>query len=208
MPPQKKKKKKTTKPKTQNTKIKEPVPVVPVTEPVAPAPVSSEPVSPVASVSSDDEMTSYKSQISELTDSLKQAQSIIKTSLSAIVKLEKQLDRNRKHMEKELKKKTRKTTANRSMNGFSKPGDVSQELKEFFKLGKDEKIARTEITKKITSYCQENKLQKETDKRVILADEPLKKLLRMKKGDELTYFNLQKYMKIHFPNKEGQFVHL
>lgn len=205
MPPQKKKKK-TTKPNTQNKK--ETVPVAPVPEPVAPAPVSSEPVSPVASVSSDDEMKSYKSQISELTNSLKQAQAIIKTSLSVIGKLEKQLDKDRKQMEKELKKKTRKSSVNRSVNGFSKPGEVSQELKEFFKLNKDEKIARTEITKKITSYCQANKLQKESDKRVILADEPLKKLLRMKKGDELTYFNLQKYMKIHFPNKEGQFVHL
>lgn len=203
MPPQKKNKKKTSKPKTQTKKMKE---TVSAPEPVAPKPV--EPVSPPASVSSDEEMASYKSQISELTDSLKQAQSIIKTSLSVIVKLEKQLDRDRKQMEKELKKKTRKTNVNRSVNGFSKPGEVSQELKDFFKLGKDEKIARTEITKKITSYCQENKLQKEDDKRVILADEPLKKLLRMKKGDELTYFNLQKYMKIHFPNKEGQFVHL
>jgi len=203
MPPQKKNKKKTSKPKTQTKKMKE---TVSAPQPVAPQPV--EPASPPASVSSDEEMASYKSQISELTDSLKQAQSIIKTSLSVIVKLEKQLDRDRKQMEKELKKKTRKTNVNRSVNGFSKPGEVSQELKEFFKLGKDEKIARTEITKKITSYCQENKLQKEDDKRVILADEPLKKLLRMKKGDELTYFNLQKYMKIHFPNKEGQFVHL
>ncbi len=202
MPPQKKNKK-TTKPKSQTKKIKE---TVSAPQPVAPK--SVEPVSPPASVSSDEEMASYKSQISELTDSLKQAQTIIKSSLSFIVKLEKQLDRNRKQMEKELKKKTRKTNVNRSVNGFSKPGEVSQELKDFFKLGKDEKIARTEITKKITSYCHENKLQKQDDKRVILADEPLKKLLRMKKGDELTYFNLQKYMKIHFPNKDGEFVHL
>lgn len=202
MPPHKKNKKNTTKMKTKTNKIEK---NVSVPESVALQPI--EPVSP-ESVSSDEEMATYKSQISELTDSLKQAQTIIKSSLSIIVKLEKQLDRDRRQMEKELKKKTRKTNVNRSVNGFSKPGEVSQELKDFFKLGKDEKIARTEITKKITSYCQEKKLQKEDDKRVILADEPLKKLLRMKKGDELTYFNLQRYMKIHFPNKEGKFVYL
>ena len=36
-----------------------------------------------------------------------------------------------------------------------------------------------------------------------MADKPLRDLLRLKKTDELTFFNLQKYMKVHFPNKEG-----
>ena len=31
------------------------------------------------------------------------------------------------------------------------------------------------------------------------------KLLRLKKGDEVSFFNLQKYMKVHFPNKDGVF---
>jgi hypothetical protein len=35
----------------------------------------------------------------------------------------------------------------------------------------------------------------------------LKKLLRLKKGDELTFFNLQKYMKVHYPNKDGVYIH-
>ena len=94
------------------------------------------------------------------------------------------------------------------MNGFSKPGPVSDELKKFFDLGKDELIARTEITKKITSYCVEHNLQNEKDKRIIKPNKDLKKLLRLNDKDELTYFNLQKYMKIHFPNKDGVFVHL
>jgi len=36
-----------------------------------------------------------------------------------------------------------------------------------------------------------------------MADKTLMALLRLNKGDELTFFNLQKYMKVHFPNKEG-----
>jgi len=77
---------------------------------------------------------------------------------------------------------------------------------EGLKLGKDELIARTEVTKKITQYCKEHSLQKEEDKRTIHVDAPLRKLLRLGKGDELTFFNLQKYMKIHYPNKDGVYV--
>ena len=88
------------------------------------------------------------------------------------------------------------------------PGDVSDELKTFFDLDKDEKIARTEVTKKITGYCNSNNLQNQKDKRIILPDKKLKKLLRLKDNEELTYFNLQKYMKIHFPNKDGKYLHL
>ena len=53
------------------------------------------------------------------------------------------------------------------------------------------------------NYCKEHNLQNLDDKRIILPDKSLQKLLRIKKSDQLTYFNLQKYMKIHFPNKDG-----
>ena len=96
---------------------------------------------------------------------------------------------------------------NKPPSGFAKPGKVSDELATFLGLGKDELIARTEVTKRITKYCQERNLQKEEDKRTIHADKSLKDLLRLKKGDELTFFNLQKYMKVHYPNKEGVFIH-
>ena len=155
------------------------------------------------------EVNNYKLQINELTNQLKQVQQILRTSLTSIVTLEKQINKDKKVLEKELKKKkTKKNNGERSLNGFSKPGEISSELKEFFNLNKDEKVARTEITKKITNYCLENNLQNEKDKRIILPDKSLKKLLRINDGEELTYFNLQKYMKIHFPNKDGVYVHL
>lgn len=94
---------------------------------------------------------------------------------------------------------------NKPPSGFAKPGPVSDELRAFLKLGADELIARTEVTKKITEYCKKHNLQKAEDKRTINVDPALKKLLRLKKGDELTFFNLQKYMKVHYPNKEGVF---
>ena len=144
----------------------------------------------------------YTDKINLLTSRLKEAQAIIKETLSEISKFEKQISKDKKSIDKSLKK-DKESSVDRSINGFSKPGNVSDELRDFFGLEKEQMIARTEITKKLLHIVMKN-LQKEDDKRIILADEPLKKLLRLKNGDELTYFNLQKYMKIHFPNKEGQ----
>ena len=66
-------------------------------------------------------------------------------------------------------------------------------------------IGKLWATIKYTEYCKKHNLQKESDKRIILPDTKLRKLLNVSKSDELTYFNLQKYMKVHFPNKDGVF---
>ena len=76
-------------------------------------------------------------------------------------------------------------------------------MRSFLGLDSEALIARTDVTRRITEYCRTNGLQDSKDKRVLLPDTKLKKLLGLKKGDDLTFFNLQKYMKVHFPNKEG-----
>ena len=59
-------------------------------------------------------------------------------------------------------------------------------------------MARTEVTREINTYIREHKLQDKDNGRKIIADKKLTSLLKLKKGDELTYFNLQKYMSPHF----------
>ena len=59
-------------------------------------------------------------------------------------------------------------------------------------------MARTDVTKELQQYILKHNLQDPKNGRHILADKKLQKLLRMKKEDQLTYFNLQKYMKPHF----------
>lgn len=59
-------------------------------------------------------------------------------------------------------------------------------------------IARTEVTRALISYIETNNLKNETNKKLILPDEKLKGLLGLEEKDELTYFNLQKYMNKHF----------
>lgn len=191
MAPSKKTTKKTSTKKVE-TKPVEPVQETPVVE------------SPVETPESDE---NYDAEFAELKDALKSAVDIIKGLNSKIYVLEKRVARDRKVMNKKMKGRAKRVVdPNKPPSGFAKPGPVSSELSKFLGLGKDELIARTEVTKRITKYCQENDLQKKEDKRTIHADKVLKDLLRLKKGDELTFFNLQKYMKVHYPNKEGQFV--
>lgn len=187
------KSKKTTPPKT----------VEPAPEPVQEETPVVEPVTPVDTESSDN----YDSEFIEIQQQFKDALVLIKSLSAQVARLEKRVQRDRKVMDKKMKGRVKRVVdPNKPPSGFAKPGPVSDELRKFLGLGKDELIARTEVTKKITAYCKENSLQKAEDKRTIHADKALKDLLRLKKGDELTFFNLQKFMKVHYPNKDGVFT--
>ena len=59
-------------------------------------------------------------------------------------------------------------------------------------------LPRTDVTKSINAYIKEHKLQNPKNGREIFPDDTLRKLLKIQKGDELTFFNLQKYMSPHF----------
>ena len=148
----------------------------------------------------------YDHEFATVLEQLVSAQAILKTLTTTVRQLEKRVARDRKVMQKKMKGRAKRVVdPNKPPSGFAKPGPVSDELRKFLNLGADELIARTEVTKKITEYCKAHNLQKVEDKRTINVDSALKKLLRLKKGDELTFFNLQKYMKVHYPNKEGVF---
>lgn len=88
-------------------------------------------------------------------------------------------------------------------SGFMKPIQVSTELNNFFSNEKDTLMSRTEVTRKFTAYIKENKLQDPENGRKIHPDPKLKALLRIQDGEELTFFNLQRYMSPHF-SKAGQ----
>ena len=116
---------------------------------------------------------------------------------SELKTLERDTTRELRNQEKVNAKRKRKT-GNRKPSGFVKPTLISSELASF--LGKPEgtEMARTEVTREINAYIKLNKLQDVTNGRRIIPDAKLKTLLKLKKGDELTYFNLQKYMSSHF----------
>lgn len=96
----------------------------------------------------------------------------------------------------------KRRVTNRKPSGFVKPALISDELATFLGHPKGTEMARTEVTKEINQYIVTNNLQDKSNGRIIRADAKLRKLLRLNKSDELTYFNLQKYMRHHFPKKE------
>jgi len=110
--------------------------------------------------------------------------------------LDKIVNREMKVLQKNSKK--RKANSNRQPSGFVKPTLISKDLAKF--LGKENgvEMARTEVSKEINQYIRANSLQDKDNGRIILADAKLKKLLNLNDSDELTYFNLQRYMKHHF----------
>jgi chromatin remodeling complex protein RSC6 len=58
--------------------------------------------------------------------------------------------------------------------------------------------SRSNVTKFITNYVKEKNLKNKHD---IKADAPLLKLLNLTAEDKLTYFNLQKYLNVHYLKK-------
>ena len=122
------------------------------------------------------------------------------TSLSTLKSefrvLEKKYSRQFKSNQKASSKK--KSSVNRAPSGFVQPTLISDELASFLKKEKGSKMARTEVTREINAYIREHNLQDKTNGRRINADDSLSALLKMNKDDELTYFNLQRYMSPHF----------
>lgn len=110
------------------------------------------------------------------------------------------LEKGVKKQMKGLKKEAIKTKAkgNRAPSGFAKPSKVSKELCEFMNKIEGTEIARTEVTRTLVAYIKENKLENTTNSKIISPDEKLKGLLGIEDGEELNYFNIQKYMNKHF----------
>ena len=94
--------------------------------------------------------------------------------------------------------KRKRKAGNRAPSGFVKPTLISAELAKFLNKPNGTEMARTEVTREINGYIRTNSLQDKTNGRKINPDAKLLKLLKLKKGEELTYFNLQKYMAAHF----------
>jgi upstream activation factor subunit UAF30 len=94
--------------------------------------------------------------------------------------------------------KKRRKVGNRAPSGFVKPTLISKELSEFLGKTDGSEMARTEVTREINAYIRNNNLQDKENGRRINPDSKLKSLLKLKKGEELTYFNLQRYMSPHF----------
>jgi chromatin remodeling complex protein RSC6 len=110
----------------------------------------------------------------------------------------------KKQSKKLLSKKEQKKKDNieKKPHGFAIPSKVSNELCIFMGREPNSLIARTEVTKKLTEYITEHKLQNPEKKIQIIPDLKLLNLLGEEAKDVLlTHFTIQKYMNHHFEKK-------
>lgn len=124
----------------------------------------------------------------------------MKSNITGIQQNIKQLEKNVKRQMKCLKKEVVKTKnkGNRQPSGFAKPSKVTKELCEFMNKSEGSEIARTDVTRALVAYIKENKLENTSNSKIISPDNKLKNLLGLDDSQELTYFNIQKYMNKHF----------
>jgi chromatin remodeling complex protein RSC6 len=135
-------------------------------------------------------------QFEVIIDSLSHFRIQVNTLQQQIRQLEKNIKKEMKGLKKVAEKS--KNKGNKKPSGFANPTKVTKELCEFMNKEEGTQIARTEVTRALISYIKLNNLQNKSNKKIILPDEKLQFLLGINEEQELTYFNLQKYMNKHF----------
>jgi upstream activation factor subunit UAF30 len=189
----------------KKTKVPKSVPATTV-EPVS---VSTTPVvaAPVVAAAEDhvEGETSVSEQSIEFLSKLQQLGVLISALKTEYRTLEKKWTRELKTAQKQSSKRKRKA-GNRAPSGFVKPTRISDELAKFLEKPTGSEMARTEVTRDINNYIRKNQLQDKDNGRKINPDAKLAALLKLNKTDELTYFNLQRYMSPHFSKATKEVV--
>jgi chromatin remodeling complex protein RSC6 len=110
--------------------------------------------------------------------------------------LSKDWEKQQKIIDKVQKKRQ---NAKNSPSGFAKPNKISDELCDFIGEPHGTEKSRTDITRFINAYIKEHSLNKPENKRFILPDDKLRKILNVDAKEEINYFILQKLISHHFP---------
>ena len=186
------------KPATEKTTAKK-------TKKTTETPAAKEPINEVVQTTTEaaapeapkDSIEAVSLKMNEFSAKLQQLIGLLSTVKSDFKTLEKSVSREMKAAQKASAKK-RQSSGNRKPSGFVKPARISDELAAF--LGKESgtEMSRTDVSKEINAYIVAHKLKNEKNGRIIHPDAKLTKLLKVQKDDELTFFNLQRYMKPHF----------
>ena len=155
------------------------------------------------------EVTDSQGSVNQITESFQSVLSVLGTFRTQITglqnqirSLEKTVKKNMRTLQREAKKN--KNKGNRKPSGFAVPTKISDELCDFMKRPHGSEVARTEVTKFIIQYIKENELQFPGNRKKIVPNTPLRSLLDVKDTDEVTYFNLQRYMNRHFKKKNSE----
>jgi len=164
-----------------------------VAEPkVAPAKVVETVVEPVA------EGGSAASALDDLATKFTALAALFKETQSALKVLSKEYEKMKKTVSKSERKRANART---NPNGFAKPALITDALCDFLAVPKGTEMSRTDVTRKINAYIKEHNLNKPENKRIILPDEKLRKILNVKPTEEVSFFSLQRFLSPLFVKK-------
>ena len=147
--------------------------------------------------SSDAVDTSFFELTTAFSTKIAQMSSAITGLKSEFKNIEKRWARELKTAQKKSSKRKRSGEP-RAPSGFVKATKISDELASFLGKESGSLMARTEVTREINKYIREHSLQDKTNGRKIIPDSKLSVLLKIGEEQELTYFNLQRFMSPHF----------
>ena len=163
---------------------------------VAPVVAPSTPSDVVAPVEENTDVLLNELSI-EFFAKIQQLNSLVSSLKADFRTLEKKYQREIKMNQKKSSKRGKKA-GTRAPSGFVKPTRISDELANFLDKPTGSEMARTEVTRDINTYIRSHNLQDKENGRKINPDSKLASLLKLTEKDELTYFNLQRYMSPHF----------
>jgi chromatin remodeling complex protein RSC6 len=173
-----------------------------VTVPTVATP-SAEPVVATPSVSSE-------TQLAALAETLKALSTDLSTRVRDAVKAVQEAAKSAKREARDSKKKKKVDPATmtteqraawekrRANNAFLVQRPLTDELCHFMGLKSGETRSQTQVTKFISEYVKTHSCFDPSFKRRILPNAALAKLLRVGDKDEVTYLNLQSFLKVHF----------
>lgn len=129
----------------------------------------------------------------------------VRETVSELISEAKRLEKKAAKVQKMADKRRRRKAPVEGEEGkparvsiFQVPTDISPALCAFMGRPAGSKESRSNVTKFVTTYVKEKNLK---DKHDIKGDAALLKLLNLKAEDKLTYFNLQKYLNVHYLKK-------
>ena len=170
--------------------------------PVAAAPVAAAAVPVAASAAADVvpvvEEVRLEAEVKSVTTRLL----ALREALSELVTESKRLEKKATRVQKLADKRRRRKAPVEGEEGkpvrvsiFQIPTNISPALCAFMGRAAGSQESRSNVTKYITTYVKEQNLKNKHD---INPDTKLKALLNLKDSDKLTYFNLQKFLNVHY----------
>jgi hypothetical protein len=178
-----------------------PTPVVeaaaPVTGDASPAPISG------ANESSNTEAL-FAKLIAQFTELQTELASGMKTFQTNLRTLQKEVAREQKEAKKLIEKSQKKKrvvdpSKPRTPSGIAKPAPITNELCDFLGVAHGTQMSRIDVIKQVNQYITTHNLKNPENKQTITPDAKLQKLLSPPEGAIVKFFNLQTYLKKHFP---------